>query len=276
MDRFGLIAGSGPLPFLFARENRSKGHAVVAAAYEGETDEGLEDYVEDLVRIKLGELGKTIEFFKRRRVNKVIMLGAIDKKKMMNGRVHLDERALSVLARLKEKGDDALLVALAEELGREGMEVVSQRDFLSAFLLKEGVIGSRAPEPNELADISTGIRLLERLSPEDVGQAVVVKDGVILAVEAVEGTDAAIRRGGELGGPGAVVVKGAKAGQDLRFDLPTVGPGTIEAMRDAKARVLAAQAGKSLVMELSKMLSMADAEGIAVMGWTGEQTHVQA
>ena len=276
MDRFGLIAGSGPLPFLFARENRSKGHTVVAAAYEGETDEGLEDQVEGLVRIKLGELGKMIDFFKFWDVNKVIMLGAIDKKRAIKGGMHLDERAVSVLTRLQGKGDDALLVALADELGREGMEVMSQRDFLSSFLLREGVLGSRAPEPNELADISTGIRLLERLSPEDVGQTVVVKDGVILAVEAVEGTDAAIRRGGELGGPGAVVVKGAKVGQDLRFDLPTVGSGTIEAMRDVKAKVLAAQAGKSLVMEQSKMLRMADEEGIAVMGWTREQTHVQA
>lgn len=262
----GLIAGNGPLPVEFAREAASQGIGVVAVAHEGETLAELNDWVRDITWVKVGEVGALLEAFKSKGVTKALMLGGIDKRKALQ-HFRPDERALRLLEGLKARGDDAILGALASELESEGIEVVSSAAVLAEWLCPEGALLERGLSPREEADLELGIKALLKMGELDIGQTVVVKEGVILAIEAVEGTDEAIRRGGYLGGEGAVVVKGSKPGQDLRFDIPVVGPRTVKTMIGTGARVLALEAHKTLLLDRTRTLNLAEVGEISVVGW---------
>lgn len=267
MSTIGLIAGGGRFPLLLAESARRAGHRVVAAAFVHQTLPELERHVDAITWVKLGEFGKMAAALKRGGAESVVMLGGLAKVRFFRD-AWPDAAGLKVLAQVAIRSDDNILRAAARWLGEEGLPVVDPTPFLRDRLAPAGVLGKRSPTDAEWADARYGLELARGVGRLDLGQTVVVKDGVGVAVEALEGTDACIRRGGELARSGAVVVKAVKPQQDRRFDLPAVGPDTVEVMREVKASVLAVEAGATLVMDRDEMVRRADAASIAVVGIT--------
>jgi len=264
----GLIAGNGRFPLLFAREARSRGLHVAAVAHRGESLEAIEDEVDAITWIRVGQLGKMIRALRGAGVRRAVMAGGIDKVRSLT-QIRPDLRGMLFLRRALAaggQGDDSLLRALAGELEGEGIAIVPSTIFLENLIATPGRMAGPKPSAHALADIRTGAAVLEALGSVDVGQSVVVERGVVLAIEAVEGTDEAIRRAARLGRGAAVVVKGAKQGQDMRFDVPAVGPNTIAIMAAAGATVLAVEAGATLLLDRALLVEAADKAGIAVLG----------
>lgn len=271
-EAVGLVAGNGPLPVLFAKEARARGLKVVAVAHQGESLPELEQVAGFVRWIRVGELKKLVETFKTSGVHRILLLGGIDKKRVLK-ELCLDEWAIQLIQRLQARGDDTLLGALASELESHGIEVLSSHELLSPWLAPEGCITREAPTEQQLADVGLGIQVLQAMGALDIGQTVVLKEGVILAVEAIEGTDQAICRAGSLGGPGAVVVKGSKPNQDMRFDVPVVGTNTILTMAQVGARVLALEAQRTLLLNPSEVVGVAQQKGVVLMGWKAGKRH---
>ena len=266
MATIGLIAGGGRFPLLFAESARRAGHRVVAVAHRNETDPALAERVDALTWVKLGQIGHILGALKAGGATQTVMLGSITKRRFFADAM-LDATGLRVLARVAIRSDDNLLRAMARFLEEEGVPIIDPTPFLSDRLAPEGVLGRHAPTEEELVDARYGLELARGIGKLDLGQTVVVKDRVALAVEALEGTDACIRRGGELAKSGGfVVVKAVKPGQDRRFDLPAVGPETVETIRGAGGRVLAIEAGATLVMDLGRMIQRADESRIVLLG----------
>ena len=265
----GLIAGKSQFPILFARAARAAGHRVVAVAIKGETLVELEAEVDQITWIHLGQLGHLIKAFKKAGVRRAAMCGGVTKPRMFRD-VHPDLRALTLVTKLRHLADDGILRVLADELAGEGIQVMHSHELVPELLAPEGLYTRRGPSDDELADARLGWELAGELGRLDIGQALVVKGKAVLAVEAMEGTDACIRRGGELaGGEGAVVVKRCKPAQDRRFDLPSVGEQTVEVMAGAGASCLVIEAGRTLVFDRGPMVDRADRAGICVLAWSG-------
>lgn len=264
-DTVGILAGNGAFPILFAKSARSRGYKVVAICHEGETDPALCSLVDEHVWIRLGELGKIISTFQNAGVQSVVMAGGISRVKWFGG-VKLDLLGAALLARLRSTKDDVIMRGIADELGAVGIEVIPCTVFAEECFVPEGILTKSAPSKEEREDIKVGIEAIRAMSTQDIGQVVVVREGVIVAVEAAEGTDRAILRGGELGGSGNVVVKFAKPTQDMRFDVPTVGPKTLESLIAARSRVLALEAGRTLILEQEKTVELANKHHIAIIG----------
>ncbi len=266
MSTIGLIAGGGRFPILFAESARRAGHRVVAVAHRSETDPALAERVDAFTWVKLGQIGHIVEALKKGGATETVMLGAITKRRFFQDAM-LDATGLRVLARIAIRSDDNLLRAFARFLEEEGVPITDPTPFLADRLAPEGVLGRHAPTAEEREDARYGMELARGIGRLDLGQTVVVKDRVALAVEALEGTDACIRRGGELAKSGGfVVAKAVKPGQDRRFDLPAVGPDTVEVLREAGGRVLAMEAGATLVMDLDRMVEKADRARIVLLG----------
>lgn len=263
--RIGLIAGKGKFPLLVAEGARAQGHEVIAVAHRGETDPVLESLSRECQWISVGQLGKLIRILQAAGVTEAVMAGGLTRGRLFWD-FRPDLRALRLLRRVGAGHDDRLLRGVAEELEAEGIRVVSPLRFLGEMTAPAGVLSRRRPTSREQEDIAFGFRIAKAVGALDLGQCVVVRRQVVTALEAIEGTDATILRGGRLAGPGAVVVKVAKPGQDLRFDQPAVGPGTIRAMMEVEARVLAVEAGTTLIFDRQEMLSLADQADIAVCG----------
>lgn len=266
MEVLGIIAGGGPLPILVAKEAATMGKKVVAVAHSGETDPNLAQWVNEIIWIQVGQVESLISFLKDRGVSEAIFLGGIDKSRAMKG-AKIDSRGMQILARLMARGDDTLLGALARELEDEGICIIGPREFLQDCFIKEGVATRTLPSSQQERDVKMGIELLHHLGPWDVGQTVVVKEGVILAVEAIEGTDRTIERAGRFGGEGFVVVKGCKPHQDERFDLPVVGPKTISLMASLGGTALAVEAQKTIILQREMVITEAEDAGISLIGW---------
>jgi len=247
MQPIGLVAGSGRFPLLFAQAAARSGRPVVAAAHEGETDPDLERHVSSLRWVKLGQLGAIARALREGGCAEVVLCGGIRKLRLFD--LRLDFLAVKAFARLRSLGDDAALRAVAGALEQEGLRVVSPLPYVPDLLAPAGPVGSRKLSAEQRADGEVGMAVARALGACDVGQTVVVRRGVVVAVEAIEGTDACIARAGSLAREGAVVVKVSKPQQDLRFDVPTVGTSTIRTMRAAGARVLAIEAGKTIVLD---------------------------
>ncbi len=261
----GLIAGNGRFPIIFAENARKLGLRVSAVAHHGETSPELESVVDRIHWVRVGQLGKIIQALQRDGVRQAVMLGGIKKTFLFSG-VRPDLRALAFFAKLKSWKDDHILRALADGLEEEGITIRESTFGLSNILVPEGVLTRRHPSKKEREDVSCGWSMAKEIGRMDIGQCVVVKDRVIVAVEAVEGTDDAIRRGGRLVRRGAVVVKCCKPQQDLRFDLPAVGPQTIMVMHEVGASVLAVEADKTILLDREEMLERADQAGIVMLG----------
>lgn len=260
----GIIAGGGVFPATVARNARASGTRIIGVGFLSDTDPGFPDHCDDFLWLKLGQLGRLIDFFQRKGVTHVVMAGPVNKPRALDLRP--DWRAARLLFSLKTRGDDALLRAVGEELEKEGMRLMAPHVFSPELHAPEGVLSRRAPDERECRDIEFGWNMAERLGSMDIGQCLVVREGIVLAVEAIEGTNAAIRRGGELGGPGAVVIKRPKRGQDKRLDLPAIGLETIQTMAEVSASCLVYEAGQTLLFDRAEALALADGHAMAIMG----------
>lgn len=265
MKRIGLIAGSGQFPSIFSKAARQKGLNVYAVAHEGETDPALESLVEMTKWVKIGQVKKLIRFLKEHDVRDAVMVGGITKTKMFSG-VRPDLRALKILATMDHTQDDRLLRAFADELEKEGIKVRASTFLLPELLASQGCWTRRKPNKSEMADVHFGWRIAKEIGGLDIGQSVVVRDGSVMAVEAIDGTDATIRRGGKLGKEKTVVVKASKPNQDMRFDVPAVGSRTIKTMSSVGASVLAVEVGKTVVFDKEEMVAVANRKGISIIG----------
>ena len=268
--RIGLIAGAGELPMAIASEARSLGYRVMAVALEPLADESLSSYVDEIKWINVGKLGKILDSLKRYGLNEAVMAGKVSKTLLYKSKITPDLRAVKLLFSLKDRSDDSVLLAITKELENEGIRIVELTRFSSGLVTPEGVLTEQDPTENELRDVEFGWKIAKEMGRLDIGQTVVVKDRAIMAVEAIEGTDEAIRRGGQLAGRDAVVVKVSKPNQDMRFDVPAVGLDTLRSMREANARVLAVEAGKSIILNRNKVIKEAGRAGIIIVGYSGQ------
>lgn len=263
--KIGLIAGNGPFPVIFAKKAAQKGWTVFASGYENETDPVLSDHVAAMQTIHIGQVKRLIRFFKDHGINGAIILGGIGKPAAFSD-IKPDLKALSLLAGMrKNTGDDRVLRAFASLLENEGIKILPSTFLLPEILAPEGCWTRRKPTKTERLDIDLGWKVAKAVGRLDIGQCVVVGRGSVLAVEAIDGTDSTIRRGGDLGKGVAVVVKVCKPTQDFRFDVPAVGVGTITRMKEAKVSALCVEAGKTVVFERDEMINAADQFGIAII-----------
>lgn len=263
--RFGLIAGNGRFPILFAESAQKKGVEVVAIAHKGQTLPELEHFVSKIHWIKVGQLGKLINLLKAENLQDAAMVGGITKT-LMFSEVSPDFYALSLLAKLKTLNDDMLLRAVSEEMKKQGITIHHSTLFLNELLSPPGCLTKRSPNKKERQDVEFGWPLAKEIGRLDIGQSIVIKNQVVLAVEAIDGTDETIRRAGKLGkGNGLVVIKVSKPQQDMRFDIPAIGPQTITTMREAGATSIAVEAGRTLLIDKEELIEAADQAKIAVV-----------
>jgi hypothetical protein len=267
--KLGLIAGKGDLPMAVAGEAKAKGYSVIAFGLESLADESLGSYVDEMKWINVGKFGKLIDGLKKSGVKEAVMAGKVSKTLLYKSKITPDLRAVKLLFSLKDRKDDSILLAIADELAKEDITLLDITMFSRELLMPEGVLTKSRPSEDEWKDIKFGWEIAKEIGRMDIGQTVVVKDLAVMAIEAIEGTDEAIRRGGKLAGKGAVVVKVSKPNQDMRFDVPTVGVQTVLAMREVKARVLCVEPQKSLVLNRERLIEEAKKADIAILGYSG-------
>jgi hypothetical protein len=265
----GLIAGNGRFPFLVAQAARRSGRRVVTVAIREEAAPELSAEVDALHWVGLGQLGRCIEVLRAAGATEAVMAGQVKHRQIFSDVVP-DLTLMAVLARLAVKSTDTLIGGVADALARAGIQLLSSVALLADQLATAGAMTVRKPNRDQHQDLAYGRRIARALGELDLGQTVVVKSGAVVALEAMEGTDEVIRRAGRIAGPGTVVVKTAKPRQDLRFDVPVVGPDTLVAMRDARSEVLALDAGRTLIVDRGEFLARADQEAIAVWGMSGD------
>lgn len=265
MKTIGLLAGIGRLPVEFARAAHGMGFAVIAIGLVPGVDKELATAVDKLYNISVGELDRILTTLKSENVAQVTMLGKVTKELMFAGTVQLDIRMQKLLAALPDNSDDTIMLAFVREMATEGIGILDQTKLIRTLMPQPGLLTKRRPSPKEQADMEFGFSMARKIGGLDIGQTVVVKDRAVMAVEAIEGTDACIRRGGQLGRDGVIVAKVAKPGQDMRFDVPSVGPDTLQAMIEAGAGALVIEAGKTLLVDREIVLKLADDNGIAIM-----------
>ncbi|MEW6259401.1 MAG: UDP-2,3-diacylglucosamine diphosphatase LpxI [Thermodesulfobacteriota bacterium] len=263
-ESIGIIAGSGQFPMLFARAARERGYRLVTAAYFNEADPVLAEHSDVFEWVHLGQVRKLIRFFKSHDVRQAVMIGAIQKTRMFTD-IRPDIQAILLVAKLRATHDDIILRGFADHLEQQGIAIRSSTFLLPDLLAPAGCWTRRKPKRSEWSDIQLGLKLAREIGKLDIGQCIVVAGGSVLAVEAIDGTDATILRGGGLGKGNAVVVKIAKPHQDLRFDMPAVGRQTIEIMHRANVGVLAVEAGKTIVFDRRDMIDLADRCKIAIV-----------
>jgi DUF1009 family protein len=267
--RIGLIAGNGRFPFLALQGARGLGHDVTVVAVKEEAFPELEGAARaagaDLHWVSLGHLGKCIKILKQAGVRQAVMAGQVKHAKIFSG-IMPDFALLSVLAKLKARNTDALISAVAEVLREQGIELLNSTAFLEPLLARPGTLSRATPSPADIEDLAFGYRMADAVAALDIGQTIVVKDKAVVAVEAMEGTDAVIARAGQLAGRGARIIKVAKPNQDMRFDVPVAGVSTIEAMAAAGATALSVDAGKTLMIDGDAIIRAADDAGICIVG----------
>ena len=260
----GIIAGSGQFPRLVARAAKAEGYRVVICGFKGHTSEELAGEADVFTILALGQINKLIEFFRGNGVRRICMAGAISKPKALD--IKPDFRAAKLLFKLRGLGDDAILRALGEELAGEGLELVQAADLVPGLIGPPGLLTKKAPNDEIWEAIRHGWPIGKTLGRMDIGQCLVLKRSMVVAVEAIEGTDATLRRGGEQGGKGCVALKLLKPGQDLRLDLPSIGMGTIEILAEYGYSCLAYEAGKTLFFDREAAVALANRRGIVVIG----------
>ncbi len=260
----GLIAGNGQFPLEFTENAAKRGLKVIAVAHKGETDPALSQKAHECVWVKVGQLGKVIATFKKHGVTQVAFAGGISRVRLFGG-LKLDWRGVKLVARTRSKKDDVILRAIASELESEGLKVFGAEVLLESSVPQLGVLTARDLTPGEVSDSTIGIEAARAIGKLDIGQSVVAYDGLVTAVEAIEGTDDMIRRAGILtGGRGGVLVKLCKPQQDVRLDLPTVGEVTIDTMKSVGLTALILEAGKSIILNPIATIRAANSAGIAI------------
>jgi DUF1009 family protein len=267
MMRYGLIAGNGKFPFLILDAARSQGIEMVVVAIKEEAFPEIESYAKTIHWISLGQLGKLIKTFKAEGVRQAIMAGQVKHKQIFSNIVP-DLKLLKLLASLKTRNTDSLIGAVAGVLGEEGIQLIDSTTFLRPLLPEPGVLTSRAPTESESKDIAYGRTIAREIAKLDLGQTLVVRDQACIAVEAMEGTDAVIRRAAQLtGNQRTTVIKVSKPNQDMRFDVPVIGVPTLELMAEVNASALAIDAQKTLLIDRDKLVAFADQNQISISAY---------
>ncbi len=265
-DSIGLMAGYGAFPLELAKSLQSRGVAVHTVAAREETSPEIEQYSASVCWLHVGQLGGMIKTFKKAGVKSMLFAGKVQKLHLFRN-FRPDLTAIKTLALLADHRDDTIMNAIADEVAKAGIIVRSQVEFSGDMLAAEGHLFGPKPSAKMLKDIAFGYRQAAGIAALDIGQTVVVRHGAVLAVEAIEGTDEAIKRGGELGNGKSIVVKVAKPQQDLRFDVPAFGADTLETMHAHGCVVLAVQAGITLMIEKQRIVELANQYGISVYGY---------
>ena len=266
LETLGMIAGNRTLPLVLARQVRAAGiKRLIAVGFEGETDPALAEVVDEIVWTRVGQLSKLIHAFTERGVKQCVMVGQIAPKNLFDLRPDL--RAMALLFKLKERNAHTVFGAIADELLKEGVELISAIPWLQPLMPAAGFHMGRKLSASQAEDVAFGFRIAKEVSRLEIGQIVVVKEGTVLAVEGFEGTDRCLARGGELAGPkgGAVAVKVAKEKHDLRFDIPCIGPQTLETCLAAKISALALEAGRTLLLEPEVCAALAHRQGFSLV-----------
>lgn len=263
--RIGLIAGQGDFPLLIARAAASAGTEVIALCISGFASEKLPELSTRHHWLELGQLGKAMELLKEEQVTQLIMAGRVPHNSIFQYK-HFDWRAMKLMAKAAGKRADALLATVCDEFAKEGIEVVESSMFLRSLMPKAGLLTlNRSLTDQENADIEFGTPIAKLIAGQDIGQTIVVKDKMVVAVEGIEGTDKCIRRAGELAGAGCVVIKVSKPAQDLRFDIPVIGPGTVQSMKEAGASALALSSRRSLLFHRDEVIAEAEKNNIGIL-----------
>lgn len=261
----GVIAGNGLYPSTFVSEARKHGIKLIAAAFKGETKESLADQVDEIEWFRVGQLGGVIKYFKKHGATEAIMVGQIAPRNLFD--LWPDLRTLKVLHSVKERNAESLFGAIAAELTKDEITLLPAITFLDGFLAKLGLNHGPKLSDRTQSDVDFGFSIVKQTSMLDIGQSIVVRHGTVLAVEAFEGTDACIKRGGELGkGKDITLVKVSKPNQDMRFDVPVVGPTTIESCREAGVNTIAVEAGKTLILGADEVSAACEASKISLVG----------
>jgi DUF1009 family protein len=268
--KIGLIAGGGQFPRLFTQKALEKGYEVVAVGFPGDTRPDLADQVSHFKWLHLGQVSRLVSYFRSHAVDQAVMMGTIRKTNIFKD-IKPDLKALAFIARTGLTHDDTILTAFAELMRAQGVEILASTFLLPELLSPKGCWTQKKPGRAEKKDIHQGWHLARAIGRLDIGQCLVISHGTVLAVEAIDGTDATIARGASLShGKGAVVIKLSKPGQDLRFDLPASGCDTICTMKDHGATVLVLEAGKSISFDRQAMIDLANQHGISILALTDE------
>ncbi len=263
-----LIAGMGRLPVSVAEEARKMGYYVVGIALQPPADESLKPVADEFHKVRIGSFGGLLSLLKKLSVTEAVMAGKIPKKLLYESKKNLipDLQAMKLLFSLKNRADDTIMLAVVKELEKKGIKILETTTFTKNLLVPEGILTRKKPTKDDMEDIEFGWEIAKKIGGLDIGQTVVVKDRAVMAVEAIEGTDEAIKRGGELARKDAVIVKVSKPRQDMRFDVPAVGIQTLRSMKKSGAKVLALEASKCIIVEKDTFLDEADKAGIVVVG----------
>jgi UDP-2,3-diacylglucosamine hydrolase len=262
---FGLIAGNGNFPFLVVEGAKKAGQKLAVAAIREETDKRIEEVADKVIWVGIGQLGKMIKFFKSEGVGKAIMAGQVKHVQIFSGALP-DLRMLKMLYNLPRRNTDSLIGGVANELAKDGIELIDSTYFIQDQLAPAGVLSNRKPDSNEQGNIEYGLKIANEIARLDLGQTIVVRAKACVAIEAMEGTDATIKRAGELAKGKLTVVKVAKPNQDMRFDVPVVGVPTMRTMIEAGATCLCLTPGKTLIFDREEMLKLANEHKICVIG----------
>ena len=264
-DQLAIIAGNGVYPRVLARRARAAGvRKILALAFEGETDAELGQHVDEIRWLRVGQLNRMLSTLRDARITKAIMAGQIAPRNLFD--LHPDWRALLLLAKMRQRNAESIFRAIAGELNKIGVALLPATTFLEDFLAGKGLIAGPKLSRREKSDIDLGWDIAQKIAALDIGQTVIVKNGTVLAIEGFDGTNETIRRGGALGQGGAVMIKVAKLDQDMRFDVPVIGPETISAALEAKIRVIALEAGRTLLLEKEEVIRAAQSAKISVLG----------
>ena len=263
-DILGIIAGNGVYPRLVANSARKAGvKKIIAAAFTAETDPALAEYVDLTEWMRVGQLSRLLKFFRERNIRRVIMAGQIGPKNLFDLRP--DWKALLVLAKLKQRNAESIFAAIADELAKIDVDLLPATTFLEEFLAPAGLIAGPKLTQREEEDVTLGWKIAKEIARLDIGQTVIVKNGTVVAVEALEGTNETIKRGGNFARKGAVMVKVAKPNQDMRFDVPVIGVETIQIAADAKLRAIAIETGKTLLLEKDAIIDLANCSKLSIV-----------
>ncbi|RKY42370.1 MAG: hypothetical protein DRP85_02955 [Candidatus Makaraimicrobium thalassicum] len=263
MKKVGLIAGEGTLPMEFVRSARKSGDTVVVFALQGMASSQLEEEADKVYWLKIGQYRKFAFLLIKERIRRMALVGKVRKNVIYDDGTY-DKEARASLKSLRNKEDYSILEEVTRHLGRFGVEVIDGMQYLSHLLPDKGILSRGTPDKRVEEDIRFGYDIARKLAGMDIGQTVVVKDKTVVAVEAMEGTDATIARAGDIAGQGCVMVKVSRPNQDLRWDVPTVGPDTMTGLSAGRFSALAIESGKMFLIDKEKLIKIADANDIVV------------
>jgi hypothetical protein len=265
MDKIGLIAGNRNFPIIFAQKAKQAGNYIVAVAIKGDTSRRLKNYADKIYWMRVEEFKKMFAVFKQEEVTKIVMAGQVNPRHLFNRRVMDNPDVKALLENLKDKKADTVFGVIAGKLEESGFELLDSTTLVKDLLPKKSVLTRRQPDFREWQDVYFGLAIAKGISLLDIGQAVGVKNKAVVAVEALEGTDALIRRAGRIASKGAVIVKVSKPKQDMRFDIPVVGLNTVKNLIRAGVSLLAIEAEKTLFIDQEAALRLADRNGISIV-----------